>query len=235
MPSASYVKVGGLDTVALAFNQLSATWRSAAAVTLNNTQRDVINQATIKQMRSFQIRVRPFDLPPDPVPASWRATPDRLQAVMALATPDSPLGARRTQIFNKFGAAQQKAASDPRQPIAIPTKALRPQPGVLVPRSMYVNKILPGGVDISPARLTKKGKVSRAGGLYFVLGKPGQKDFGAYRRTDDPRHPVQMLWAFRTSIKIPHRLDFESDSEKVIEARWQINWDEAWARASGSK
>lgn len=228
---------------------MSQTWRRAAAVAINRTLEEVLAGQRQKIQQRFIVRRPSFTLPPQTLPASWRATEQKLWAVVSLGDDtsrgnSSSIGTRRGLILGKFGAAQQMFAL--RQPIAIPTRALRPNIRDLVPQKKYP-RYLVGQFDTKgnylglarTARSTvklkrRKGSANvdvyrRAVGRYFVLGKPGDEIHGLYERTGPKT--LRELWVFREAIPIPHRLDFQADAEAVIATRFRPNFDGAFERS----
>jgi hypothetical protein len=111
----------------------------AAMVAINRTVEDALAAVSRKMRSDFTIRVPGFDLPPQQLPTSVRATKDRQHAQVRLGYEDTTgaasIGARREQIFKKHEDGTLKVAKDASFPIAIPTTAIRSSFAALVPRS----------------------------------------------------------------------------------------------------
>ncbi len=211
------------------------------AATMLEVQTEALSLINAKQLRNFHVRVPRFDLAPVPPPASWRATPDRLSAIIALASTDdgSDLGRARWLAFSKFGVAQRKQIADPLKPIAIPTENIRPSPMDRVAQKYYAPEV------IDPKRgqqLTKLSFKKTKGGIqvtkklvgeYFVLGRDGQRAYGAWERFGTGRRDIRMLWHYVSSEPVAKRLDFEADVRALIANRYPIVAAETFKRIVG--
>lgn len=233
--------------LSIAIGQLSDTWKQAAATAINLTVDDVLAAQRAKMQQVFHIRVPAFDLPPQQLPASWRATPSRLWARVALGSDDGPtsIGGKRVSIFSKYGVAQTKTGSLT-QPIAIPTEALRPSIGDLVPIAMYpknlrlAQRMQPDGslLGIKALGTQRKQTITR-GSLKlrqqdrtFILPNSfGTRAWGIWERIGPGHADIRKIWNYADSIPIPKRLSFEDDARAMIAERYPINWDGAFERS----
>src|ERR1051326_2517747 len=114
------------------------------SVALNRTSEEGLAVLRQGMKERFILRAEAFDLPPQQLPAAFRATASRLWATVRLGYSDGPasIGGRREAIFGKFEEGGTKRGPDPNFPIAIPTKALRSDPRALVPRQLYPRYLL---------------------------------------------------------------------------------------------
>ena len=222
----------------------------ATAVAINRTAEEVLAEGRREIKANFLVRVPGFDLPPVQLPEAWRATKTRQIATVNLGDSDggsNSIGARRVQIFTKFEYGQPKVANDPGFPIAIPTRAIRPSPMALVPRSLYPKNLrlsprLDAGGQIQPAlrrgkvrgfageTLTKRKRhelgMEGAGGTFTILDEQG-RPIGIFQRTGAGRRDIRMIWAFRPEIHIPRRMDFAVQGTRIIEERFDPNFEGA--------
>lgn len=227
----------------------------ALAIALNRTVEDGLAIARKEMQAKFIIRVPSFDLPPLTLPKVWQATKTRPSAIFALGDSDGGrqgIGARRSRIFSKFQDGGSKFAKNPDFPIAIPTRALRPNPQALVPRGAYPknlrlgprrdagNQIVPGlrkgkirtlaGAPIGK-RARKRQGLAGIGGTFTVNNKETGKPIGIFQRTGLGKNDVKMIWAYKQSIHIPKRLDWVGIAQRTANARFQINFNGALAFA----
>ncbi len=216
----------------------------AVSVGLNRTAEDGLAALRGAMRSGFILRDERFDLPPQQVPAAFRATKDKLYTEVRLGYSDGPssIGGRRERIFAKFEEGKPKTA-DPSYPIAIPTKALRPEITALVPRKLYPRNLV-GRFNVlgefqGLARTANVKNVFRktAGGTnvyrrqvgrYFVLGGPGDRYWGVYERTGSGEDDIRRLWTLKTRIPIPLRSVVYEPAQRAIEARWIENMEGAW-------
>lgn len=236
-------------SVEQALYAFSTAHQQSAALALNQTAEEVLAFEVTQMPGRFHQRVPMFTTPLTQVPRGYRATPEKLEVLIALAYPDSgkhDLGQRKEKALSKYGAEQTLVAQDPIFPFFIPTKALRPNvmgtiASALYPRNMLgaynSDGKLTGMNQINQAKLTPKGKtrtikgVKQEGGRYFILGQPGQKDYGIYERSDtgaggstgNHHGSVRMLWAFRESESVHKLLDWEAEARRIIETNWPVN------------
>lgn len=238
------------DEVIAFFDRYQRHFPFAGSVALNRTVEEALAAERRNISARFIVRRPGFVLPPQQLPATWRATKDRLWAKMDIADDDggkAGIGARRKAILAKFEEGGRKTARDPNLPIAIPTKVLRPAPTNLVPQRLYPRNLV-GRFDTlggfrglartarSRASFRKgKGETTqvwrRQVGRYFVLGALGERGFGIYERTGPGRQDVRRLWIFRQAIPIPARLAFEATARQVIEERFHPNMEGAFELA----
>jgi len=170
------------------------------------------------------------------------------------ATKDNPSGTIRVDanrgkwdMLSKFEAGGPRVAGNPTFPFAIPTSAIRPSFGDSVPRSLY-----PKNLGLVPRRSIKgafeyhaKGRSRKAGvhttasgvvqlkgkNRTFVIGAPGSRDWGVFRRVGPGRGDVRLIWAFRTRITLEPILEFEATARQTVAERWKANFDDALAYA----
>ena len=219
----------------------------ALAIALNRTVEDALAVARKEMRQRFDIRVPGFDLPPVQLPKVWQATKTRPSAIFALGDSDGGrggIGARRSRIFSKFQDGGFKSAKDPSFPIAIPTKAIRPNFSDLVPRAFYPKNLrLVPRRDVSGNLLAlQKGKVRTLagkpisnlqrrkqqlegiGGTFTISDKETGKPIGIFQRTGPGRRDMRLIWAYRQQIHIPKRLDWTGIAQRTVATRWQPNF-----------
>jgi len=224
--------------------------RFAAVIALNRTVEEAHADIRRGIRQRFVVRVPSFILPPQQLPKIWRATKERPSAFFALGDDDGGsggIGARREAILTKFEAGGRKTASDPSFPIAIPTRAIRPSPQVLVPRALYPKNLrLTPRLEASGATVPalRRGKVRtlegravgskkrrRELGLQgiggtFTIATP-DRSIGIFQRTGRGRGNIRLIWAFRQSIPIPARLQWVETAERIAGTRLQPNFEGA--------
>lgn len=249
------VNVEGFDEVRRALEAVPKQARYATSIAINRTLEEALAAGRKEIQQTMLVRTPQFILPPTQLPTHARAKPARLEGVAAFGYPDvapGSIGARREKILRKFEHGGGKQADDPHFPIAIPTRALRPNPSVLVPRAMYpVNLRLTPRRDADGSTLVAKrrGKVRsldggvvrsrrhRAelqlegiGGTFGVLDERGALRW-VFQRTGPGRRDVRLIWAFRRSIRIPRLLHFTSLATRVVDDRFLVNFTGAWELA----
>lgn len=228
----------------------------AASVMINRTLEDVLAGARQQITARMTVRAPGFILPPTQLPTAARATRKRLQGQAAFGYGDvtrDTIGERREKILRKFEDGGTKQASDPMNPIAIPTDAIRRSFSDLVPRALY-----PQNLRLAPKRVgsgetlpalrkglvrtldgAKIGKRARRqqglegiGGTFTILDENG-RPIGIFQRTGrgTGRESVRMIWRYRQRIRIPDRLDFFPLADAIIRERALINWEGALALA----
>lgn len=164
------IDIQGRDSVTSLLTGLQRQVPFAMSVAINRTAEEVLAEGRREIRENFIVRVPRFDLPPVQLPAAWRATVARPIATVDLGDDDggsNGIGARRRRIFTKFEYGGTKQADDPDFPIAIPTKAIRPNPTALVPRAMYPTnlRLAPRkDADGSALAARRKGKVRTLAG-----------------------------------------------------------------------
>jgi len=249
------VSVEGLDAVQAAFEAVPKQARYASSIAINRTLEETL-EAGRREIRSVMtVRVPDFILPPTQLPAHARAKPTRLEGTASFGYADvvpGSIGARRETILRKFEYGGSKSAGDPMFPIAIPTKALRPSPSVLVPRAMYPvnlrlvprrhagNEELPGlrrgkvrtlsGGTVRSKKHRKELQLEGIGGTFGVMDEGGRLRW-VFQRTGPGRRDVRLIWAFRQSIRIPRLLHFTELAGRVIDDRFLVNFSGAWELA----
>lgn len=113
------------------------------------------------------------------------------------------------------------------QPVAIPTRAIRPTPEAIIPRKYFPTNLFPETRTGGTLKYTKSGKVKRSKSYRevkpFVIQEGTGPRPGIYRRVGAGRGQLQMLWAFRSSTQRPHTLNTYTTSNRVVSERWAIN------------
>lgn len=133
------------------------------------------------------------------------------------------------KILRPFETGSPKIGSR-EKPVTIPTKALRPTPQTVIPRSMFPSALFPQTTRYSiplksgKTRRSKSWKAVRP----FILDPTtmrglGPKAWGLYQRTGPKRGDIRMLWAFRLQNKRPDLLDTYATSGRVVKQRWAVN------------
>lgn len=179
------------------------------------------------------------------------ATKKRLYADVRLQSPS-----RRhpnARILGEFVTGEPKVSYDPRMPVAIPTRTLRPAFEDVVPRNQYPQNLGfspkkdPTGVSYyalgkgsKKKKLTPfKGKAIQGQRGTFVLDPrqmPGlsPKAWGVYRRigpkTGEGRGQsgVVMLWSYHHRTTRPRILPMPAIVKQTVDRRWQINMQGAF-------
>jgi hypothetical protein len=207
------------------------------SVALNRTSEEGLAVLRQGMKERFILRAEAFDLPPQQLPAAFRATASRLWATVRLGYSDGPasIGGRREAIFGKFEEGGTKRGPDPNFPIAIPTKALRSDPRALVPRQLYPRYLLGSftvlgrfaGLKQGKAKHTRLGR-GRSLFSYFQLtpvNRPGldPRAAGIYERVGPGPHDVRRIWMYRTQIPIPRLLELFASVKQVVDARFGPN------------
>ncbi len=222
----------------------------AASVMINRTLEEVMAGGREHLQSRMKVRVPAFILPPVQLPRAARATKTKLQGQAALGYGDvtrDNVGDRREKILRKFETGGVKEAKDPQFPIAIPTDALRPSFGDLVPRAMFPQnlRLAPkkvGSGEILPAlrnglvrtlqgekigkRARKQQGLEGIGGTFTINDENGMP-IGIFQRTGRGRKDVRMIWLYRRKIRIPDLMDFFEMADQIIQARALINWQGA--------
>lgn len=239
------------DELKAVFGWFDKAWIDAAATAMNRTSEEALAQQRGRLKSNFLVRNPNFILPPVQLGAKQRATPKRLFTLVALGFDDGPnsAGARRVSILSKFGTAQPKAAKSSLDPIAIPTKEIRPSPTSTVPRGLYPKnlrvigrmKVGKGGQEwMSPKAAGTQRKLTvtvgsgkeklrlRQQDRTFVLpGSFGKPSWGVWERIGPGARDIREIWMFRMSIRIPKRLDFEPEVRTLLTDRIMPNFDGA--------
>jgi hypothetical protein len=157
-------------------------------------------------------------------------------------------GGRRDYLAKFEEGGEKTAADDMVAPIAIPSKALRPNFRDLVAAKFYPQnlRLTPkrvGGGEILPARqkVTARGVVQWKGKLRtFVLdprfhgearGGEGEPTWGVYQRTGPGKRDIQLLWTYKHGIPIPRRLEFKATIADAVTSSFVLNFSNAYARA----
>lgn len=206
----------------------------AAMVGMNRTGEEGLAAARQRVLTAFTVRRPQFILPPLRLPREWQATKKNPTVRIAIGDGGSKkLGERRRAILEKFEAGGIKTGR-PDLPIAIPTTALRPTPETDIPQKLYPKYLVGqfGGqgqfLGLGNKARIRKGRRAGRGkqvGRYFVLGGPGDRNWGLYERT--AANHIQMLWAFRTQVRIPARLEWVTSASSVIDKRLKPNMEGA--------
>lgn len=228
----------------------------AVSVAINRTLEEFLAVARGQIQERLTVRVPRFTLPPVQLPTAARATKAKLFGQAALGYGDvtrDTIGERREKLLRKFESGGTKTARDPQFPIAIPTQAIRPSFGALVPRTLYPQNLrlapkVVGSGETLPA--LRKGKVrsldggnlgKRArkqqglegvGGTFTINDENG-RPIGVFQRVGrgNTRNDVRMIWAYKQRIQIPDRMDFFDLADLVVRRRLVINFDGALAQA----
>jgi hypothetical protein len=118
------------------------------------------------------------------------------------------------------------------QPVAIPTRAVRPTPEASIPKKLFPFNLFPQLRHGGTVARTKSGKIKRSKSFREV--KPFLLDpasmvglrpeaWGIYRRVGPGRGDIQRLWSFRPSARRPKLLDTYNTARRVVAERWAIN------------
>lgn len=118
------------------------------------------------------------------------------------------------------------------QPVAIPTRAVRPTPQAEIPPKMFPFNLFPQLRQGGTVARTKSGKIKRSKSFRQV--KPFMLDpasmqglrpqaWGIYQRTGPGRMDIRRLWSFRPSVPRPKLLTTYDTSKRVVAQRWTPN------------
>jgi len=248
------------DNVVGFLTRLGSAFPAAAATALNRTgEIGLVGQAQKVQDGRMHIRQPKFDVPPTIIPTMGRATPGKLQAVIAFAYgTDNPgsIGSKAERALEPYGVAQTIRAQNPMRPFFAPTTALRSSVDALVKRSAFPDKLigdLAGGGRAARVKMTRR-KIARKGmgaimeslgvidkayrtttgkqvASAFVLGEAGKKYFGIWERVGPSRDAIVMLWYYLEQKNDPKLLDFQADIEAVLAANWPQQMGDAMQAA----
>lgn len=132
-------------------------------------------------------------------------------------------------------------------PLAVPTSVLRSYPAEVIPAAFYPRALRVLEANYTGAgrntvasrtrgrskRRAKYGVFGSAVGHIIVKGKsrtfaidprfhPGLKpsEYGVYQRTGPGKHDVQLLWAYKLSVPIPGRIDFQGIADRITSNVW---------------
>lgn len=203
----------------------------ANAYVLNLTGEKALSETRSKIRARFTIRV-PWSLPPARLPREWKARSDNQTILISLGSGPgkSSGGDRRRAMLGKFERGGEKVMRRDDEPIAIPTKAIRPNQAARIQLAMYPKNLrLAGRLDPAAKILPKKTRTLRSGGVVGA-GKRGTfeldpnlmqglspRAWGIYQRFGPGRNDVAMIWAYRRSIPIPRRLTFHADVQLILD------------------
>lgn len=206
------------------------------AVGVNRTIEDGLVAMRGLVSTRFLVRVPLFALPPNFLPAKERATPKRLGAVLKLAYEEGrgSLGERRASLLSQFEEGGERVGK--RYPRPIPTSALRPSPQTLIPRNVYPTALGFAGRRDASAKVTYavRGRGAKGRGVKFrnryfeVPLAAGPNRWGIYERTGPERGDIRMVWAYRERTRVPRRLGFYAEANRVAEGRYATNLLGAW-------
>lgn len=171
-----------------------------------------------------------------------RATKTRLRGVVGIQPPlrGSFSNSKRVGILTKFQAGGTFSYPNG-MPVAIPTDYLRSRYKNEIPRSMYPKslgllerKSIEGGSKITGAKTRQVGpgrwKTSLRGARrtfaldprYHQVSNPDV--YGVWQRRGRGRDSEPfLLWAYKPSIRVPKRLTFLEDAERMTRERLALN------------
>lgn len=202
----------------------------ANAYVLNLTGEKALAGARTTIRARFIVRV-PWTLPPARLPREWKASSENQAVLISLGYGGnkSSGGDRRRAMLGKFERGGEKVMKREDEPIAIPTKAIRPNPQARVQMAMYPKSLrLAGRLDPAAKMLPRQTIQLRSGGSVgrgkrgtFELDPQhmaglGEKAWGIYQRFGPGKSDVSMIWAYRRRIPIPKRLSFHADAALVV-------------------
>jgi hypothetical protein len=224
----------------------------ANAYVLNLTGEKALAMAREMVSAKFTVRV-PWVLPPARLPREWKARSDNPVILISLGYggAKSSGGDRRRNMLGKFERGGEKVAKRDDEPIAIPTKAIRPTATAKVQMSMYPKSLrLAGRLDPAAIRLPKQTRQLKGGGAVgagkrgtFELDPAmmkglGERAWGIYQRFGPKRNDVAMIWAYRRRIPIPKRLTFHTEAAEIVSTfllpRLQEEYEKRWAREASA-
>jgi hypothetical protein len=161
---------------------------------------------------------------------------DRLEAFVRIADPETKGGRGKASLLATLAspAGGEKVRRD--NYLAVPTKALRPSPSAIVPRTMYptalgvaATRTIEGPLAFPSYRATRTRRSARvtkgqrvglfktAKGRYQILGKdrtfaidprymPRASGFGVYQRTGPGPKDIRKLWKYVAEVRVPNRV-----------------------------
>jgi len=230
------VKIDDSELVAW-LNKAPDRIKQAALDGLNRTQEEALIAGKREVVKSFVqrdpnfISRMPTGQDGAPIPRHWRASLKGSQsALIAIGDAGSggKLGLNRLNILEPFEQGKDKKAHT--MPVAIPTRALRPDfrqaiPKALHPRFLLGQYNLDGGftgLGRGKDKHTKLGpKRSRSLYSYFIVPKSAGRGWGIYERTGPGK--ARMIWAFRDSIKRPSTLRWVETTGRVARSNVEAN------------
>jgi hypothetical protein len=205
----------------------------AASLGLNQTAKDVQAAERVALQGSFILREPRFLLQSIRIPRFSNKNDPQLEVTVEIGP--------KASFLLKFQTGGEKVALDRALPIAIPSPALRPSPGAVVPRALYPKalRLVPRrdikGVLPAQRHVTRRGVEQLKGKRRtFVLDPTihfGVKTWGVYQRTGPGRGDIRLLWIYKQRIRIPQRFDFVPIGQRTAAARWPENFAQSFARA----
>ena len=202
----------------------------ATSLALNQTAKDAQDAIRTKVRKTFTIR-REWVVQGITIP-KFSDKNDRPMSVTIQVDPER-------SFLAKFEAGGVKYGSD-EQPIAIPSRAIRPNFVNLAPLALYPKNLgLVARHDVTGMKPVK-GKITKRGVLElqgkkrtFVLTTDmfGVQVPGVYQRTGPGKHDFRLLWAYKPQIPIPQELGFVETAQQTINAQWGPRFNAAFDRA----
>lgn len=218
-------------------------------IALNRTAELALAEERKAIQRNFIVRAPGFILPPLQIPNAHRATKTRLAVAVKLGYEEQgrSIGNRRAQILSPFEEGTPKRGRLD-MPIAIPTKAVRPDPRGLIPQRMYPRNLIGNfsvlgrfvslGTKAREKRVFKKHKgttkvFSRQVGRYFTMDPRQQRGlspraWGVWERTGPGTRDIRLLWAFRIQVPRPARLTFHKTAQESVDRNFGREWELAF-------
>jgi hypothetical protein len=190
---------------------------------------------TVRTAATHQFLANRIQIPRDGL-AKVSSAGDRLTASLLIADPESKGGRGKASLLATLASTTGGEKVQARNPLAIPTRALRPTPAAIIPRSMYpaalglaATRTIEGPVAFRSytARRTRGGARVKAGdriglfrtgkGRYAIRGKlrtfaidprymPRARSFGVFQRTGPGRGDIRKLFTYRPEVRVPARL-----------------------------
>lgn len=211
----------------------------AVSSALNATAKEVQVATRAGIARRFTLRSSRFVLNTVKINRGDFATKDNLRAIVTVG---GSVGGRRQDLLVKFEDGGVRRSSDPGRPIAIPSDYLRPTKSAVIPKGMYpkalrlISSRTASGSTLAPkTHMTRRGVEQIKGKRRTFVLDPrhhrGARSWAVFQRQGPHSTDVQLLWIYKTSIKIPRKLFFKDTAAKVVRRRMVPNLIAAFDRA----
>ena len=208
--------------------RISDNFPTARTWALNRTAEDVTFELRKEAASRFTLRGARGQrvvnwYAPRTIPGVWRARDDKPWATIE---PEGP-----GKILRPFETGAPKVGLHG-QPVAIPTRAVRPTKQAEIPAKMFPFNLFPQLRQGGTVGRTKSGKIKRSKSFKqvkpFILDPASMQGlrpqaWGIYQRTGPGRMDIRRLWSFRPTAARPKLLTTYDTSRRVVAERWTPN------------
>lgn len=195
----------------------------ATSLAINRTADEALAQAKRHAFSVFTFRDKRF--PQFMFKHIERSNKNKLLARVGITGP-------KASILTRHEKGGLFTASDPFKPFYIPTAELRPTKGTAIPRNMYPKALRLMERGAPSGTLPAMGKMSRTGKPMFkgkrrtfTIPSPSGRPIGVFQRYGSGRRHIRMLWRYVDRLNVPPRLKFEETAAKVVNERFELNFD----------